>query len=78
MSKVPGPGLEALRKGQKYWSSRQASEYLGFPNLRSFLLRYHTLGIPTYRLGRSLRFLQADLDAAVKSATVAPPIRRVV
>jgi len=50
---------------RRYLTSREAQAFLGYSTLHAFTCAYPRLGIPTYRLGRSLRFLEDDLEAAL-------------
>jgi hypothetical protein len=69
--------LEQPREASGYLDSVAAAVYLGYhadsPNpkvaraeLHAFHLCYARNGIPAYRLGRSLRFKKADLEAALQ------------
>jgi excisionase family DNA binding protein len=47
-------------------NSEQAAEYLGFTSMRAFYQFLHVNKPRSYRLGKRLRFRQADLDAMVE------------
>jgi hypothetical protein len=57
---------------KRYLNSREAQRFLGYATLHAFICAYPKLGIRPYRLGRSLRFLEEDLEAAVSRAEVVP------
>ena len=44
----------------------QATEYLGLPSRKALYQRVRRGQIPAHRLGRNLRFSQAELDDAIK------------
>lgn len=57
------------------WLDSEAARlHLGFRTRRAFLQAYVRLGIPAYRLGRSLRFRVADLDAALTHTAEVTPV----
>jgi hypothetical protein len=73
---VGGAALET-----PWYTAEQAAAYLQIEStgdkvsrLNAFYLAYQRMGIPAYRFkgGRSLRFHQSDLDAALERARVEP------
>lgn len=65
----------------RYLTAQQATDFLGLPSvgaLRAFLYRRRKKGfpVPTYRLGRNLRFKQLDLENAL-SVEASRTLRRV-
>jgi hypothetical protein len=56
--------------------AKAAAERLGYRSLHAFHQAYPRLGIRPFRLGRSLRFRVADLDAALRRADVVDDERK--
>lgn len=56
-----------------YVDAKEAAARLGYRSLHAFHLAYTRLGIPVYRLGRSLRFKPEDLSAALRRVSIDPP-----
>lgn len=57
---------QVSKQRDKVWlTAAHAAEYLDFPTVKAFRLWTYRHGIKAGRVGRALRYLRADLDAAV-------------
>jgi len=78
----PVPTRDGREIQSPWFTAEEAAAYLRIESedgsLHAFYLAYRRMGIRAYRMkgGRSLRFHQADLDAALEAARVEPEERR--